>query len=314
LADVDHNTFRNTFSRTKSVIFLTQACLIRLHDFARMLIWHNVNPHLENNLSSREGSNMSRVLQRRVQSASVARFSLVALVSLASSLGCQPNNPVAVTIAPDSAKPTLELSLERKVPFFPQETSGTCWIACARMVYAYYGQQMTESELLKHVNELNGDSSRLQFEATERECLIALAQEQGLYEQLKSRMQTQLGKTQINLQPTIQGLFATVLQANRSHDFTELVSGLKNQQPVVIVCRIGPWTDSNHAMVVTHARFAGAANDQRLVSIDVLDPAQKPDGLRTLPAEYIQRNLLGVYSREVARQILEAEVQAVKVS
>jgi hypothetical protein len=103
-------------------------------------------------------------------------------------------------------------------------------------------------------------------------------------------------------------------QPDKTHDFKEVEAGLRRQEPVVIVCKIGPWTGGSHAMVATHARFAGTAEDPELISIDVLDPAQKPDGVRTLSAEYIQNNLMAVFSRSVARAILEGEAKTIKVS
>ena len=95
-----------------------------------------------------------------------------------------------------------------------------------------------------------------------------------------------------------------------------MVDALKNQEPVVIVCRLGRWSKEQHAMVVVGLTVA--ADDPvkpqatpKVISVEVLDPAAESAIPVVKTAEYLKANLKGVYTKSQAEKILENERDSV---
>jgi hypothetical protein len=226
--------------------------------------------------------------------------------------GCQSSIVVPITDSTD----TRVLTLDRPVPYFPQETDGTCWLACARMIYSFYGQNFTEAQMNDRIKALTADDRKGQEKASHRECLVALAQEQGWLEHVRAQWDTPKanGGRSVSINVDFIAAISAMKQGARTHEFHELEDALQRHEPAVIVCQIGPWTDAEHAMVVTQMIVGGEGASMGVVSISVLDPAEPTGPAKTYPAEYLQKNLKEIYTRSVAKAILDAEMKAVKVS
>ena len=268
--------------------------------------------------------------------------------------------------AADSSAPNQYIKLSRPVPFIPQSTNGTCWLACAAMVCGYYGEKIDEKAVDQKVREITLSDRGGQLKATKRECLIALAQQEGLQELILHQtfvdapadvtneagsmvkgltsptltMTTNGNREQLSLKdsavvPTNQNqswlLKARTVTLNpvsfvrgkieenvltKSTD--SLVDALKNQQPVVIVCSLGKWTDEQHAMVVTGVTLSapgdgGASAKPEIISVDVLDPASDTGAIVTKPAEYLKVNLKAVFTKPMAEKILQDERNGITI-
>jgi len=251
----------------------------------------------------------------------------------------------------------ISLKLKRPISYVAQSTNGTCWLACAAMVWGYYGKPTDEKALSQKVRDITLKQPGGELRANRRECLIALAQDGGLTEAVfrqfaamgadLTNQLASVGKgvsqvtnssgtgtsTKISLAST-NGSKSWLFSGGKLNfhpekflmgeiqEYTQTVSpelmvdALKNQEPVVIVCRLGRWSKEQHAMVVVGLTVAAAdpvkpQATPKVISVEVLDPAAESAIPVVKTAEYLKANLKGVYTKSQAEKILENERDSV---
>jgi hypothetical protein len=126
------------------------------------------------------------------------------------------------------------------------------------------------------------------------------------------------GRTSLGLHVNLASAVMTAPAYARVYDPDQITQAIQRQEPVVIVCSLGPWDDaSEHAMVVTGVSlgYMDAAHSKLgIVSVDVLDPADPPDKTVQKPGEYLKVNLRAIYSHSIVKEIFESENKAVRVT
>jgi hypothetical protein len=239
---------------------------------------------------------------------------------LFAAVGCQSGNGQAAPAAgPKPVFPhvdreaagTRHVELARRPPYFAQSKEGACWIACTRMVYAYHGRQFTEEQVNARVTEVTGNDRGEDLHASRRECMIALANDLpgGWVEALRHRLKE--GSVSVKLNPILAA--QKLLQSSEPPRVADLVRAIEAQQPVVLVYRMGGWTDAEHAVVVTGVTYAGTGAEAAIASVDVLDPANGGEVPTTLEGETVATQIRAMYTKESAEKLLREEMQAVQV-
>lgn len=187
------------------------------------------------------------------------------------------------------------------------------------MVYGYYGVNVGEQELNKRVKTLTLDKQNTYSKATERECLIALAQKPGWHEEFSKAMSHILNSRNSNTKMTVDpgALIWDALEAKSLvRDTDSLIKAFLEKEPAVIVCSVGQWTKEEHAMVVTRINIGRLGPDPKsyaIVSVDVLDPLDPTGQTTCKSSEYLAANFKAVYTKSIAEKILKDELEAFKI-
>lgn len=252
-----------------------------------------------------------------LNSSRLAVFSLACAATFLS--GCAGD---IVQLAPPGTPVYSRVDLPRPVTHMTQTTSNTCWLACAAMIYNYRGVNVTEQQLGESVKAITFDERDATSKASERECLIALAQKPGWHEEFAKMLNTKHTSTKINIDP---GKILMNGLKNYTDSIDELVSALViDKEPAIIVCKMGQWTEEEHAMVVMGCEVGvvgilppsagGNTNLYAIVSLTVQDPADPSGQPSKKSSEYLKTNLRGIYTRHVAEQMLADELDAIKIN
>lgn len=243
----------------------------------------------------------------RPKAGNLTRAAACILIAIAGN-GCASKLP----IVPENTPVACHIALPRPVPHIKQKTSGTCWLACAAMVYRYYGIPCTERSIDVAVKRLSLTKRGGYLEGNLRDCMIALAQIPGALEQINQHKAKHSPTTTVQVKPF--GLFWNNAIANATiTDLYTLIKCLLDEEPAVLICRNGAWSDGEHAVVVVGMRLGLMNNSEPkeygIISIDVVDPWSDSPEATTWTGDFLRDNFRAVISKTVATDILKQEGQ-----
>lgn len=247
---------------------------------------------------------VSTKARARTWRACLAVVQVCSLLVLFSGCASQPR----LLIAPPETPVAYDLVLPRPVPHVMQRTNGTCWLACAAMIYGYYGNPMTERAIDVGVKRLTLDDRGGQLEGSIEDCIVAL----GYADSPRAKRSVDDPANYSSHLPEVSrfNLVLSTLATPATADPHSIVKALAREEPAVLICRRAPWDEREHAMIVTGARLGRIGGDPEklgIISLTVLDPAD-PDGKAIMKdGEYLKSNFRSILTRSIAERILNMD-------
>jgi hypothetical protein len=194
----------------------------------------------------------------------VRKFPLVIFVGLAGSLLCgcasQPNPP------PETPKQTAQLDKFDSCAV-KQHTEVWCWAACAEMIHRYYGQPMTQEEIVARIMQRSANDPDAVAAADKQEVLGAL--DTDLFEYLKARdyskptWEQKLSKTgQLRLGISVKDLLTMPQEPHLGYDANHLAASVQEQHaPVILALKPLADGDPGHIVVIHQVVFQDSGSN-----------------------------------------------------